>query len=162
MRGAQAIKGQQRQRRRAVDQDEIILAVDRGQRILQAAFAVLERHHLDFGAGQLTVGGQHVEATGFGAHARAGYVCFTQHYLVDRRLQFGLVDARAHGGIALRVEVDQQHALVQFSQSRRQVDRGRGLAHPTLLVRNAKNLRHLLSFPETATRRYTVHTVQTI
>jgi hypothetical protein len=62
VRRAQAVQGQHRQRRRAVDQDEIVVGIDLGQRVLQAALAVVQLHHLDFGAGQLAIRGQHVEA----------------------------------------------------------------------------------------------------
>jgi hypothetical protein len=74
--------------------------------------------------------------------ARRGDVGLAQQHLVDRGSQPGLVDAGAHGGIALRVEVDQQHALVQLGQSGRQVDAGGGLADPALLVCYAKYFRH--------------------
>ena len=44
------------------------------------------------------------------------------------------VDAQADRERALRVEVDQQHLAAVLGQRGAQVDRGRGLADPALLV----------------------------
>ncbi len=46
----------------------------------------------------------------------------------------GAGNAEAGGGVALRVEVDQQDLFVVGGQRGGQVDRGRGLADPSLLV----------------------------
>jgi hypothetical protein len=51
------------------------------------------------------------------------------------------VDARTHGGIALRVHIGQQNALADVRQGGRQIDTGGSLADATFLVCDAKNLR---------------------
>src|SRR5665647_352551 len=53
-----------------------------------------------------------------------------------------LVDAAAHGGVALRIEVDQKHALAGAGKASGKVDAGRGLAHPALLVGDGEGARH--------------------
>ena len=45
-----------------------------------------------------------------------------------------LVDAGTHGGIALRVQVDQQHTAFRRGQRRSKVDAGGGLADTAFLV----------------------------
>jgi hypothetical protein len=117
---------------------------DLGQRLLQPALAPLDVHQFHFGAGQVAVGAQHVvEQPAFvAAHARLGDGGRLQQHVVDRELELALVDARAHGGIALRVEVDHQHALAHLGQAGGQVDGGGGLADAALLVGDAKDLGH--------------------
>ena len=147
LRGAQAVEGEHAQRWRAVDQHEVVVAIDGGQRVLQAALAALFADQFDLGTGQLAVGAQHGvgaagvfqlvgHAGGFGDAGR-----FQQH-VVHRQRHRPLVDARAHGGVALRVEVDHQHALADLGQAGGQVDGGRRLADAALLVGNAENMRH--------------------
>ena len=48
----------------------------------------------------------------------------------------GLLHAAAHGGIALRIQVDQQHASLRGRKRGRKVHGGGGLAHAALLVRH--------------------------
>src|SRR5690606_21990344 len=50
--------------------------------------------------------------------------------------------ARAHGGVALGIQVHHEHALPDLGEAGGQVHRGGGLAHPALLVRDTKNLGH--------------------
>jgi len=42
----------------------------------------------------------------------------------------------------LRIQVNHQHALTDEGQTGSQVDRGRGFAHTTFLIRNAKDFGH--------------------
>jgi hypothetical protein len=66
----------------------------------------------------------------------------SEQHVVDAVRQLALVDARAHGGIALRVEVDHEHALAHLGQAGGQVDGGRGLADAAFLVGHAEDPRH--------------------
>ncbi|MNF08886.1 hypothetical protein D3C80_2094140 [compost metagenome] len=66
---------------------------------------------------------------------------FEQH-VIHREFQTALVHARTHGGIALGVHVDEQHALADLGQARRQVHTGGGLADATFLIGNTKYLGH--------------------
>jgi hypothetical protein len=114
-----------------------------GQRILQTALAVVQFHHLHFGAGQFAVGRQHIEVARLGTLARRRDIRRAQHDLVGRCFQSCLVDACAHRGIALRVEVDQQYALVQFCQTGGQVNSGGSFTYAALLICYAKNFCHV-------------------
>ena len=57
-------------------------------------------------------------------------------------LHAGLLHAAAHGGIALRIQVDQQHASLRGRQRSGKVDGGGGLAHAALLVRHCDDAFH--------------------
>ena len=60
--------------------------------------------------------------------------------MVEMRRARGL--AEPAGGVALRVAVDQQDALLESCEPGGEVDRGGGLADPTLLVGDSENLGH--------------------
>ena len=142
MRRAQAVQGQHGQRGRAVDEDEVIVLGDGGEGDFEARFTLFQFHHFHFGTGQFAVGGQHVEATGLRALAHGADVGHAQQHFIDRAFQRRLVDPRPHGGIALRIEVGQQYALVQLCQSSREIDCGSGLAYATFLVGDTKYFCH--------------------
>ena len=54
--------------------------------------------------------------------------------VIGRNLAIGARNAEAGRGIALRIEIDDQHALADGGQRRGEIDRGGGLAHAALLV----------------------------
>src|ERR1700710_2740356 len=56
--------------------------------------------------------------------------------LVARMFALIVTDAHAGRGIALRIEVDQQHPAAGRGERGGEVDRGRGLADPAFLVCN--------------------------
>src|SRR5690606_39451147 len=66
-----------------------------------------------------------------------------EQYVVDPGADRVLVDAAAHGGVALRIEVHQQHAFVHAREGSRQVDCGGGFADATLLVGYCEDACHL-------------------
>ena len=57
-----------------------------------------------------------------------------EQHLAHRGLELALVDAGGHGGVALRVEVDQQHAARGGGEGGGQVDGRRRLADAAFLV----------------------------
>ena len=57
-----------------------------------------------------------------------------QDHVVHRRLEVADVDAEAGAGVALRVEVDDQHPVAEVGQAGPEVHRGGGLADAALLV----------------------------
>mmetsp|Transcript_647 Transcript_647/g.1346 ORF Transcript_647/g.1346 Transcript_647/m.1346 type:complete len:319 (-) Transcript_647:392-1348(-) len=139
---AQAVEREHRQRRRAVDQDEVVVRGGGRQRGLEAGLAALQLDQLDLGAGELAVGAEHVIAGLVGPGLGLGDGGRLQQHVVDRGLELALVDAGAHGGIALRVQVHHEHALADLGQAGGEVDGGGGLADATLLVGDAENLGH--------------------
>ncbi len=145
--GAQAVEREHAQAGRAVDQHEVVVGAHLRQRVLQAALAALFAHQFDLGAGELAVGAQHGIAGAsllqlVGHHGGLGDAGRFEQHVVHRQLHRALVHPRAHGGVALRVQVDQQHALADVRQGSSQVDRGGGLADAALLVGDAEDLSH--------------------
>src|SRR6185369_14518012 len=131
--GDQAVDGQHVEGRRAVNQDEVVSGMAGLQGILQAVFALIELDQLDFGAGQFAVGGQDVE-TEFSFDADLGQARSTDQQLINGGQGFLFGDPGPGRRVALRIHVDQQHALAFGGQRSGQIDRGRRLADAALLV----------------------------
>src|SRR5207249_2442097 len=69
----------------------------------------------------------------------------SQQNLVDRGLERALVDAATHGGVALWIEIHQEHAHPGLREARREIDAGRGLSDPALLVGDGEDAGHACS-----------------
>ncbi|MNK96798.1 hypothetical protein D3C87_1170990 [compost metagenome] len=140
--GNQCVQGQHRQRRRAVDQDVIVVFPDRRQRAAQTAFLHLhfQQHH--FGRGEIAVGRQQLVTTVFGEVHGLGQITFSDQQVVDRVFQAMFIHTATHGGVALWIEIDQQHPTLGRDQGCCEVDAGGGFAHATFLVRNREYLSH--------------------
>src|SRR3989304_883792 len=54
----------------------------------------------------------------------------------------GVVDAAAHGCIALRIQVDEQHPLARLRETGGEIDAGGGFTDTALLVGHGKHARH--------------------
>ena len=113
---------------------ECVDRVEQRAQAFQRVVLALHRHQHAVGRGQVDVAGQQVEVLGR-AHDGGGGMHLLQQHVGGRGLQLALVDAAAHGGVALRVEVDQQHLLGRARERRGQVDRRGGLADSAFLVR---------------------------
>ncbi len=107
----------------------------RGEGLLQATLAGDHAHELDLGAGQVDGGGHHPESGQLLARRHHVGEGLTLHQHVVRRGHAAVVvDAEGGRGVALGVEVDDEHALPELRQGGGHIDRGRRLADPALLV----------------------------
>ena len=117
------------------------------EREFEPLFTTFKLHQFDFGTSELAVGAQHVIAASAINELLTGHTGFfnrgrLQQHVVHREFQLPLVHARAHGRVALGVQIDHQYALPDLGQASRQIDGGGGLAHPAFLVGNAEYFRH--------------------
>ena len=104
------------------------------KRLLEPEFPLLAVHQFDLGASQVPIGRQHVEPRLVRAQADRRQGGDLQQQMVGGLLQALLVHSAAGGGIALRVQVDQQDTLPQAGQTGGQIHGRGGLAHAPLLV----------------------------
>ena len=104
----------------------------------QANEVVVGTGEFDFDAGQIHVRGDNVEV----------FVAGGFDQVIDgRRFEKTLIDAvvfaggqvERTGGIGLRVEVEDQHALAEFGETGTEVDRGGGFSDSALLVGDGDN-----------------------
>ena len=137
LRRDQRVQGEQAQRRGAVQEDvvDVVVAEIAPERLGQPGFPGDGGDQLDLGRGQVDRGRQHPEVVRLGRelHVVGDGRPLDQHLVSARRTRF-MIDPEGGRGVALRVEVHDQHPLVTQRQCRRDVHRGRGLADPALLI----------------------------
>ena len=144
---AKAVECQHGQRRRTVDQYEVVVGVDLGQRVFQPPLTALQFDQLNFRTGELPIGAQNVVPTPrcnqlVAAHSGLGNGGRLQQYVINTQRQTALVHAGPHRGIALGIKIHHQDALAQLGQTGGQIHRGGGFANATLLVGNTKDFGH--------------------
>ena len=143
--GAQAVEGEQIQTGRAVDKDEVVDLLHRGQRLAQAALTSGQVDHFQTGTGQTGVGADDIGAV-LGVPDGLRRRCPADEHLISARFHAALWDAIAGGGVALRVEIYDKHLFAQCRYAGRKVDGGGGFAHSALLVCDRYNFCHALFF----------------
>ena len=66
---------------------------------------------------------------------------FADQHVIGRAAAVAAVDAEAGRGVALRIEIDDQHALADRGERGAEIDRGGGLADAALLVGERQHAR---------------------
>ncbi len=66
---------------------------------------------------------------------------FADQHVIGRAVAAAAIDAETGGGIALRIEIDDQHALADRGERGAEIDRGGGLADAALLVGQRQDAR---------------------
>src|SRR5438876_9001928 len=74
-----------------------------------------------------------VEPLEGGAFDLVKQIAVAEQYAVSA-VTFSLFQPQTAGGVGLRIEVEQQHALAEHREARRQIYGGRGLTDPALLI----------------------------
>ena len=117
--GGQPVDGEQAERGRAVDEDDVVLGADQVECPAELELAAEGGDQLDLGAREVDGGRQHeevLEARGLDAVEGGGV---GHDHVVDRRLHVAVVDPEAGRRVALRVEVDDEHAVAPLRRARR-------------------------------------------
>ena len=138
--GDESVEREQGQRRGAVDEDEVVVVFDGLQGVFEADFAGDFLHQLDFGTGKRAVGAEYVVAAVPAADDGGFDVGIAQYDLVHAFFEAGFVYAAACGGVALRVEVDDEDAFAFGGERCREVDGGGGFADAAFLVGDGEDL----------------------
>ena len=139
--GDQGVQGKQAEARRAVDQDVVVSGggVTGAQRVAEAELAAGLSDEFDFGAGEVGFGWDDGEV-----RDRCGADCFCRRAFL-RQQGIGAVGAvvaaesEAGGGVALRVEIDEQDGLAGGAEGGGEVDAGCGFADSAFLVGNGQD-----------------------
>ena len=108
--------------------------IERGDRIAQPERAILGRTEFKLESGQIHGGGRDMQPRHRGRHHGIAQRRFADQHVVGRDVAAAAVDAEAGGGVALRIEVDDQHPLADRGQRGAEIDRRGGLADAALLV----------------------------
>src|SRR5258708_4591640 len=142
LRRSQRIHREQAERRRTIDQDEVVVARDALERGLEPRLARLQADQLDFGACELPVRWQEVVAAALGAGANSSQFSQPAQHVIHGAHGRALVDAAAHGGVALRIQINEQNTLAGLRERGGEIDARRGLADTALLVYHCEYTRH--------------------
>ena len=142
VRRRQRIHGEKAERRRAIQQDVVVLGYQVCEDSGQSAFALRQRCQFDLSPSQRDRRGNDGEAWDIGRHDQIGDVRIFDDRFIDGVLYLATLKAEAAGGVALRIEVDDENCVAGQGQIRGQVDYGRGLADATLLVGAGDDLTH--------------------
>ena len=132
--GGERVHGEEAQARRAVDDHVVVAADHRRQGLLEPELAGEDAHELDLGPGEVAVGGHEGQVLEVGRHHQLLERPLLDERLVEARPALPGLAAEARGQVALGVGVDGEHPPLGGGQARGEVDGGRGLADPALLV----------------------------
>src|SRR4051794_25932459 len=133
----QGVDRQQPEARRRVDADEVVVLLDRRERLLQRPLAADHGAQRHLRAGQVDRGAGKVDL------ALADHLAdreLMHEHVVHRLLDRVGIDALRHREVALRVEVRAEHAMTLLGQGYSKVERGRRLRDAALLVRKCDDL----------------------
>ena len=151
--GGQRVDGEHRQRRRAVDEDVVVVLADRRQRVAQAIFLHVhfQQHH--FRGGQVAVGRQQLVAAVFGELHGLGEVALAGEHVVDGVLQVVLVDAAAGGGVALGIRSSRRTRRLVATREAARLIQVVVLPTPPFWLAIANTLAMVIPVPPHAVRR---------
>ncbi len=145
--GRHCVDREQVQRRRAIDQHvaegDLVRRrrAQRRQRIAQTEGAVARLADLELEARQIDGRGRNVEPRDRGGEHRGAQPGVADEDVIGREPPAGAIDAEAGRGIALGIEVDDQHPLADRGERGAEIDGGRGLADAALLIGDGKDAR---------------------
>ena len=144
VRGDQRIHGEHVQRRRAVDEDDVEgfahRAAARCSSFVSRPVIIVSRR--TSAAVRSWFVGRMVKPPPSSVHERRLDVRLAQQHFAGAALELGLVDAAAHGRVALGIEIDEQRAALGGRQRGREIDGGRRFADAAFLVRNGDDALH--------------------
>jgi hypothetical protein len=147
----EGIQREQAERGRAIDQDVIERAAEGRDEVAEALLAVGEGDELDLRACEVAVCGDGLEAFDAGVEEEREAVEGLEvagEAVVHRARGGGLAaEPDAAREVGLRVDVDEEHALVCECEGRGEVDGGGGLADASLLVGDGDDASHYVVCP---------------
>jgi hypothetical protein len=151
--GGQPIHGEQSERRRAVDEHELVGAEGAVQGVAQDGLALGHAGELNLGAGEVGAGGRDAQVVDRRRQRHVGQRDAPAQHAVHR--QRGRIggDAQSAARVALRVEIDEQGGKPGLGEAGGDVHRGGRLAHAALLVGDGDDARHDAVRPRPAVAR---------
>ena len=148
VRGRHRIDGEQIERRRTVDQHVAEVAdagelagVQRRDRGAQTECAVARLAELELEAGQIHGRRRDRKPRHRGGNDSVAQRRFADQHVVGRDAAVAAVDAEAGRGVALRIEIDDEHTFADGGERRAEIDCRGGLADATLLVGDGEHAR---------------------
>ena len=145
MRRRHRVDSQKIKRRRAIDQHvgEVCLVryarLKRRQRVAQTIGAIARLTDFKLEAGEIECRWRKMKSRHRGRDDRVAQCRLAGQHVVSRVAAAAPINAKTGRGIALRVEIDDQHLFADGGERGAEVDRCRRLADPALLVRDCEH-----------------------
>ena len=141
--GSEGVYSNEAERRRAVDDYEIVLVFDRGQHCLEHTLAIGLAYKLNLGAGQINARADKEQTVHASRHFRPFERITVDHTFIYRGGHCTGVDSVSRSGIRLRVGIDNQHLLTFGGERGREVDCSCGFAYATFLIGYGYDFSHI-------------------
>ena len=140
----EAVDRQHAERRRAVDQHNVVVVEHREQGLGQDVFATGPAQQVHLGAGQVDGRRHQIEPFGTSGHGLddVGQPGPADQHVVQRRVELVGIEAQRIGEARLRVEVDHEDAASLLGQRHPEGLHGRRLGHAALLIGDRDDLDH--------------------
>ena len=122
------------QRRRAVQQNKIIIILNKIQRIPQYEFFMTDTDQFNLRRGQIDIGRNHIHIWDYIPENRFIHAAVIQQQFIDCIFLGVLIHAKTAGRIALGININDQHPLPLLGQGRCQVNGSGGLADSAFLI----------------------------
>ena len=132
--GCERIHRYKPQRRRAVDDDVVVLVFHRSEHVQQHPLALVFVYQLYFRSGKVDAGSYQEKAVHACGHFGALQRVFVYEAFVDGGIHGAWVDAVAGSGIGLRVGIDNKHFAAFRGQRCGQINGCSGFAYSAFLV----------------------------
>ena len=118
--GGKGVQGQNAQRRRAINENHVepLLFQNRLERIGDAQQMIFQPRQFQVGGAQIHFAGDHFQPLEGGAFDFVEQAAFAEQDAIGAGA-LGFFQAQPAGGVGLRVEVEQQHALAERRRGRR-------------------------------------------
>ena len=140
--GREDIEGEQIERGRAIEEDQIVAALDRFKALAQAKCTVFGAGKLDICASQVLRAGQQPKAVDFSGQNHLFRAAVADQNVIDRMAIVVALETEAGGGIGLRIAVDEQDLEPLERQAGGKIDGSGGFAHSALLIYDPDDLSH--------------------
>jgi hypothetical protein len=132
------------ERRRTVDEHDIVVIANLFQRIAQARLTAGLAHQLDFSGDEILIRRHQFEICVIERHHSRCSIAIAEQHLGRRALHRAFVDTATHRRVALRIDVDQQQAAFRCRERRSEIDAGRRFADAPFLIRDCENAMHTI------------------
>ena len=130
---------QRPERRRAIEEDEVVAVGAGGESLGEIPLAVGAARELDHGAREIRLRGNEVEIRERGRMNELGKRRAVEEVIARRSVR---AHPKPRGRVRLRIEVDHERALAGLGQAGGEVDGGRRFPDTAFLVRNGVDAAH--------------------
>jgi len=141
--GDEGVEGQEVEGGRAIENDDLEPVADRLEGVAEAVFAIFGVDELDVGSDEVLGGGNHFEELDLGRLEEVGGLGIAHEEIVGSGAVGVFLEAKAGGGIGLRVAIDEEGWGSAGGEAGGEVDAGSCLPYSAFLIGDSDDPRHI-------------------